>query len=206
VTVRVYGRSVRIESGQTMALGRITEMAAELASGHATTPADAAVRGSTRDATASADAGNGTDAASSVAAASDLPPLLGAIRAHEQSFRAARVASDVAAMVDAILSLDDELWGWSADTLQSDFLDRGRASLRAMVVELGELATVGARDPAGVVAPYVELALNLRDAARQQRRFEDADSVRDRLVALGIEVNDGAAGSTWRLANGTTSG
>jgi hypothetical protein len=204
VTVRVQGRSVRIESGQTMALGRITEMAAELASGRATTPGGDEVPGSTGEATSRADAG--TDAPTSVAALSDLPPLLGAIREHEQNFRAARVASDAAAMVDAILSLDDELWGWSADTLQSDFLDRGRASLRAMVAELGELATLGARDPAGVVGPFVELALNLRDAARQQRRFEDADAVRDRLVALGVEVNDTADGSTWRLSNGTTSG
>ena len=103
-------------------------------------------------------------------------------------------------MVEAILALDDELWAWSADTLQSDALDRGRASLRAMVAELGELATLGARDPAGVVGPFVELALTLRDSARRARRFEDADAVRDGLVALGVEVNDAAEGSAWRLA------
>ena len=102
-------------------------------------------------------------------------------------------------MVETVLALDDELWAWSADTLQSDALDRGRASLRAMVAELGELAAVGAQDPAGVIGPFVELALTLRDAARRERRFADADAVRDRLVALGIEVNDSAQGSTWRL-------
>ena len=64
-----------------------------------------------------------------------------------------------------------------------------------MVAELGELASLGARDPAGVVGPFVELALTLRDAARRERRFEDADAVRDRLVALGVEVNDAAEGS-----------
>ena len=97
-------------------------------------------------------------------------------------------------MVEAVLALDDELWAWSADTLQSDALDRGRASLRAMVGELGELAALGARDPAGVVGPFVELALALRDSARRERRFADADAVRDRLVALGVEVNDTADG------------
>jgi cysteinyl-tRNA synthetase len=107
-------------------------------------------------------------------------------------------------MVETLLALDDELWAWSADTLQSDALDRGRASLRAMAAELGELATVGARDPAGVIGPFVELALTLRDSARRERRFEDADAVRDRLVALGIEVNDGAEGSTWRLPDDGT--
>src|ERR1019366_5109784 len=96
---------------------------------------------------------------------SEGPPLLGAIRRLEESFRDARGGSDVAAMVAAVLALDDELWAWSADTLQSDALDRGRASLRTMVAELGELASLGARDPAGVVGPFVEPHLALRDSA-----------------------------------------
>jgi cysteinyl-tRNA synthetase len=70
-----------------------------------------------------------------------------------------------------------------------------------MVAELGELAALGARDPAGVVGPYVELALSLRDAARRERRFADADAVRDGLIALGVEVNDTPEGSAWRPAN-----
>ena len=125
--------------------------------------------------------------------------MLGAIRRFEETFRVARAASDVAAMVKALLALDDELWAWSADTLQSDALDRGRASLRSMVAELGELAALGARDPGVVVGPFVELALSLRDSARHERRFADADAVRDGLVALGVEINDTPDGSTWQL-------
>jgi hypothetical protein len=207
VTVRVGGRSVRIEAGETMALGRIVELADELASGH-TASSGASSRGGgsgdDHDIDAASEGSKASEASEAVfqAPGSDGPPLLGAIRSFEVSFRAARGESDVAAMVQAILALDDELWAWSADTLQSDALDRGRASLRTMVAELGELATLGARDPAGVVGPFVELALTLRDSARRERRFEDADAVRDRLVALGVEVNDAADGSTWRLAAG----
>jgi len=134
------------------------------------------------------------------------PPLLDAVRLHEEAFRTARAAADAPGMVAALLALDDELWAWSADTLQSDALDRGRASLRAMVAELGELAELGARDPAGVVGPFVELALALRDAARRERRFADADGVRDGLVALGVEINDTPEGSTWRLPDADTAG
>ena len=90
--------------------------------------------------------------------------------------------------------------------MQSDALDRGRASLRAMVGELGELAARGARDPAGVVGPFVELALALRDAARRERRFADADGVRDGLMALGVEIDDSPDGSTWRLPGTDTPG
>jgi hypothetical protein len=196
VTVRVQGRSTRIEAGETMALGAIAELAAELASGRSS-PA--------RSPEGTPSAGSALPVGS-VAPASEGPPLLGAIRSFEESFRAASRSADVPAMVEAVLALDDELWAWSADTLQSDALDRGRASLRAMVAELGELAALGARDPAGVVGPFVELALDLRDTARRDRRFADADAVRDGLIALGVEVNDTPEGSAWRLPEQKGSG
>ncbi len=161
VTVRVRGRSARVEAGETMALGRIVELAAELAAEPAAGRAagGGGAGGGAAAATGSPGAGSGTgtgtgtgaqprtgagiEAGTPGAPGSDGPPLLGAIRGLEETFRAARVASDVAAMVQAILALDDELWAWSADTLQSDALDRGRASLRAMVAELGELGALG---------------------------------------------------------------
>jgi hypothetical protein len=199
VTVRVRGRSVRLEPGESMALGHLVEVAAELESGRASATASgpAASGGSAGVASGPGGAPAGP--------ADDGPPLLGAIRRVEETFRAARRAGDVEAMVGAVLALDDELWAWSADTLQSDALDRGRASLRAMVAELGALAELGARDPAGVVGPFVELALALRDSARRDRRFEDADAVRDGLVALGIEINDSPGGSAWHLPDAATS-
>jgi len=210
VTVRVLGRSVRLESGEAIPLRRIVELASELAAGpapgsapvpdpaSATTAGGASVAGAERS-------GAPAGAAAPSVPTGDGPPLLGSIRRLEERFRAARDASDVAAMVEAALALDDELWAWSADTLQSDALDRGRASLRAMVAGLGELAALGARDPAGIVGPFVELALSLRDSARRERRFGDADAVRDRLIALGVEINDNPDGSAWHLRDTSAS-
>ncbi len=195
VTVRVLGRSVRLESGEAIPLGRIAELAAGLAAG----PMAASAPGPEPAGATAARPGAPAGAATPAVPTGDGPPLLGSIRRLEERFRAGRDAADVAAMVEAVVALDDELWAWSADTLQSDALDRGRASLRAMVAGLGELAALGARDPAGVVAPFVELALSLRDSARAERRFGDADAVRDGLVALGVEINDTPDGSAWHL-------
>jgi hypothetical protein len=195
VTVRVQGRSRRLEAGETLALDHIVELAHELAD----EPVTGAVRSDRDRGAAPAASDRGAQAGAVEAAAPAGPPLLGAIRAFEASFRAAREASDTTAMAQAVLALDDELWAWSADTLQSDALDRGRASLRAMVAELAELAALGVRDPAVTLGPFVELALGLRDSARRDRRFAEADDVRDRLVALGVEVNDTAQGSSWRI-------
>jgi cysteinyl-tRNA synthetase len=133
--------------------------------------------------------------------AGDAPsPLLEAVGRQQAAFGEAVGASDVPAAVRAVLELDRELEGWSWDTLQSDEQDRARSALRSLVVRLGELAGAGAGDPSTVVAPFVEALLELRAAAREEGRWKEADSVRDRLLALGIEVRDTPSGPTWRLA------
>jgi cysteinyl-tRNA synthetase len=49
------------------------------------------------------------------------------------------------------------------------------------------------------VEPFVEALLAVRARARETRDWATADLVRDRLVAAGIEVRDGADGTTWEL-------
>jgi len=189
VTVRAQGRSATLESGAEFPISRLPVMAEELRSGASPGPA-----------TATANAG---ETAPTTAAVSPAPaggggsPLLEAIRSFEAQFRQAKAAGDVASMRDAALLLEAEMWAWRADTLQSDEFDRGRAALRAMVADLAELAEEGARDPAETIGPFVELALGLRETARQEGRFEDADSVRRQLAEQGIEVRDTPEGPTW---------
>ncbi len=121
------------------------------------------------------------------------------IRRLETEFDAAVAALDVDAAVRAVLELDDTLVEWSGDTTQSDAGDRGRAALRRMVAGLGELARTGARDPREVVGGFVEAMLAERAAAREGRRFADADRVRDALVSLGVDVRDTPDGTRWEL-------
>jgi cysteinyl-tRNA synthetase len=79
-------------------------------------------------------------------------------------------------------------------------MDRARSRQRTMLVQLGDLARTGARDPRELVGPFVEAILELRRRAREERRFADADGLRDLLVGLGIEVRDLRGGGTeWDL-------
>jgi cysteinyl-tRNA synthetase len=126
--------------------------------------------------------------------------LTGDVAAAESSFDAALAARDVGAAVQAILDLEQLLHAWSADTLQSDDLDRGRAALRSMVVRLGDVAVGGAADPRSVLGPFVEVLLDARRSARSGGRYADADALRDALVGLGVEVRDTASGTEWSLA------
>ncbi|HML10687.1 MAG TPA: cysteine--tRNA ligase [Stellaceae bacterium] len=46
--------------------------------------------------------------------------------------------------------------------------------------------------------PWIEEHVAARTLARQERRFADADRIRDELAAEGILLEDGPGGTTWR--------
>ena len=192
VTIRAAGRVQQIGAGEELPMARLSAIAAELAR------STNGGRGGAEPQPVSAS--DGDRAESALAATPDTrSPLLEAVRAQEERFREARRAGDAEGMADAVLSLEEELWSWRADTLQSDENDRARAALRAMVVELGHVARQGTRHPAEIVGPYVELLLAQRELARRDRRFDEADAIRDQLVHLGVEVHDAPEGTTWEL-------
>lgn len=184
VTVRADGRSATFESGSVLAIAELAETAERLRAGGAGPVAAV-----------------GTPApAPAEPVRSKVNPLLEAVRECEEAFAGALAARDVDGAVQAILSLEQQVVDWSTDIPDSDALDRARASLRSMVVELGQAARAGVRDPAEVVGPYVESLLELRRRAREAKRFDDSDDVRDRLARLGVEVRDTPAGTEWLLA------
>jgi cysteinyl-tRNA synthetase len=106
---------------------------------------------------------------------------------------------DAAGAVAATLDLDDAIRGWSADTLQSDEMDKARALLRSMIVRLGEASRGGLTDPRDVLGPLVEIALSARSEVRLAKLYDLSDQIRDGLAEAGIEVRDTADGQTWEL-------
>lgn len=51
------------------------------------------------------------------------------------------------------------------------------------------------------ITQIVEVALRLREEARQERRYSEADRLRDALLELGIEIRDTPVGSEWTVKN-----
>jgi cysteinyl-tRNA synthetase len=127
---------------------------------------------------------------------------MAAVENRQREFDSATAAGDGSGVVAAALGLDDDMTAWAADTLQSDEPGRARAALRSMIVSLGELAETGMRDPREAIGPFVELLLERRRRAREARDFAEADALRDELIALGIEIKDGAEGTEWGLRPG----
>ncbi|HEX5017329.1 MAG TPA: hypothetical protein VFX15_07065 [Actinomycetes bacterium] len=127
------------------------------------------------------------------------PSLDADVAEHRTRFDAALEARDVDEAVAALLDVEQSIQAWSADTLQSDAVDRARRELRAMVVRLGELAKAGVTDPADVVAPVVEAVLDARRRARDAKDFAVSDLLRDLLTTAGVQVNDTPEGATWEF-------
>jgi cysteinyl-tRNA synthetase len=76
------------------------------------------------------------------------------------------------------------------------------ASVRAMLRVFGLDVGDASADDGGVrpaVDALVAVALEQRDAARARKDYQAADTIRDRLAAAGIVVEDTAAGARWQL-------
>jgi hypothetical protein len=183
VTVRRRGRSSILPAGETLPITALLDMAA----GKGATVLAAHAAGDPRTTSPPGDR----------ARMHEPTPLHADIRRLSAEFESAVDKRDADAAVRAALDLDQTLAGWAGDTTQSDANDKGRAALRRMLASLGELARAGTRDPREVVGGYVDALLEERAKARESRRYEDADRIRDRLIALGIEVRDTPAGTEW---------
>ena len=185
VTVRRRGRSTTFASGTVVAIAELG--AAAQGQGPGSGPLAPA-----RAATASAadDLGDGASGPSS---------LTEVRRGLEERFAAALAEREVALAVAAVLELDAAIVSWSHDSLQSNEADLARSVLRSMIVRLGEVAEAGGPAPESVLAPLVDAVIDARAAARDARDWEAADSLRDRLSAAGVEINDSPEGTSWRL-------
>jgi hypothetical protein len=183
VTLRRGGRERRLESGTVAPLDVLRPGGESLAE--------------------TAPAAPGGPAAADTAAPRAGDPFLEGVEEQRRSFEGALAERDVDPAIAALLALDEHIWDWSRDTLDSDAMDRARSRRRTMLVQLGDLARTGARDPRVLVGPFVEAILELRRRAREERRFADADALREVLTGLGVEVRDVRGGGTeWELIPG----
>lgn len=130
---------------------------------------------------------------------SETGSLADELRLREAEFAEALARRDADSAVRACLALEQAMHDWSADTLQSDVMDRARETLRSMISQLGDAAVSGVKNPRDVVAPYVEAMLAVRATVRAEKRYDLSDILRDAFVNIGIEVRDTAEGVEWNL-------
>jgi len=124
----------------------------------------------------------------------------------EGDFRDALARGDIRAAVGVLLEFDDAIATRIRAGEDSPDLDSASATYRSLIARLGETAEHGARDPRGIIDPFVTTLLELRARARESGDWATADFVRDRLAAAGVEVRDEAGATSWGLAAPPPSG
>ena len=75
-------------------------------------------------------------------------------------------------------------------------LKPAQATLRELAGVLG--LRLNAKQGSAQADPFVELLLEARGEARKQKLWALSDLIRDRLAALGVAIEDGKDGTTWR--------
>jgi len=117
-----------------------------------------------------------------------------------RTFDSARQSRDNERAADALLALDALLWEWSRETFGTDEFDRARRKFRSMIADLGSDAHAASSDAdERTITPFVEALLEIRERARTQMRFEEADSIRTVLEKSGVQVRDDRDVTRWSL-------
>lgn len=182
LTVRRGGREWVWPNGETVALDELRRVAA----------------GRSQRAVSTRSVGSEPEVRAS-AAQEEGPLLPQTVDSCAEAFQRALASRDAAGMVGAILELDRAIAGWSADTLESDDLDRAHSILCSLVVRLGEAASIGLRDPAEALAPIVQPLISLRAGLRADGRYDLADAVRAALATAEVELRDQPDKTVWQL-------
>jgi cyanophycinase-like exopeptidase len=182
LSVRARDVTVTFEAGRALALEELT----------------AAARG-TATAAGPPGAGRPPSEAEGPAASgsSQRTPLQELVAMRAGEFDAALGAGRALDAAEQAVALEDEVRKWSTDVAELDHLDRARAEVHRQVTALARAAQAGMHEHRDLVAPHVELLLALRDRARQDGRYTDADAIRHALVAGGVEVRDTPTGAEW---------
>lgn len=80
-------------------------------------------------------------------------------------------------------------------------LEQAQATLLELAGVLG-LRLEGVKHESQPAAPFIEILLEVRQQLREAKEYELADTIRDRLAAEGIEIEDRKGGAVWHRARG----
>ena len=189
VTVRVDGRGTLFPSGSEVGIDVLAEVARELDAGE---PVEIGWR--------PGPGGRGRPDLAGDQSPRGAEPLRDEMAELEGAFIAALGHHDSRAAVAALLDLDSAIDARVRAGEDSPDLDNARSTFRALIARLGETAATGGADPRSTIDPFVQALIALRARARDARDWPTADLIRDQLTGAGVEVRDGADGSSWVLA------
>lgn len=121
-----------------------------------------------------------------------------AVRAREQLFHRGIEEHDPKAIAAALLEIDRLTWEAHQQRQDPEDISQAREVLRELIVLFG--AHLGSLPPSreACAGPLVERFVSLREELRSQRKWEEADAIRDALQDNDVVVEDTPEGARWK--------
>ena len=219
LTIRRRGESKVLPAGTVLPLAQLRQLidgpAATVPGAVGVDPAADTGAGAAASAAAAATTGAGPAEAGpcATAGAAAVPvPLPEVMAAAERRFEQAASTGDTAEMATAILDLESAVADWADDTDEDQGPGQARTLLRTLIARLAlglgrpaSAATARGQPVLGAAAPgaaalaaVVEPLLDLRATLRDQRRYAEADVIRNALIAAGLDIRDTPDGTRWQ--------
>jgi len=98
-----------------------------------------------------------------------------------------------------LLELDGLIWKAQQEVESEELVTQAREVERDMIALLGSKLASSPSSTTECIAPLVEELLTLRSQFRQQKKWSEADAIRDCLARLNIVIEDTKDGSRWHL-------
>jgi hypothetical protein len=117
--------------------------------------------------------------------------------ALESAFQRAHDHADGAGMTAAILELDRRIWTAARDLEAEEVISQARELLREWVVLLGAALPSGPDERC--LRPVMDELLRWRDELRRERRWQEADELRECLQRARVVVEDTPSGTRWHV-------
>lgn len=121
------------------------------------------------------------------------------IQAAEAVFEQGLKTRSARDLTGALLEVDRIVWKGHQDLENPEFIAQARERFRDMVVALGDAMECSPAARSECFTPMVEIMLRLRERFRREKRWSDADVLRDTLSEAGIVVEDTPDGVRWKL-------
>jgi peptidase E len=120
------------------------------------------------------------------------------IHALEAAFQSGLEGRRARTMTGALLDLDLLIWEAHRDQESMEFISQAREILREMIVLLGVELSSAPLDRTSCLNPLVMEMIELRKRFRQEKKWSEADAVRESLHRANIIVEDTRDGPLWR--------
>ncbi len=131
--------------------------------------------------------------------------ITGKINKIKTSFQDGLVNHDPKETTKALLELDSVIWKAQKDLEDEERISEAREILRDSIVLLGAELRVSPHHLRKYLSPLVEQMLQLRARFRNEKKWSEADLIRDILQQSNIQVEDTKDGVRWQIVDEDTS-